>query len=123
MCPIETSDLRQKAVLWAASGRSGDGEYTVSNPVEIDVRWERVKDQIRDSQSNMIAIDSRIVVDQEVAIGSVLWLGCIDDYDSTATDNEFEQVVAVPTIPDIKNRHYRRVLEVRRLGNTLPTIA
>lgn len=123
MPPLETSCRNQKAVLWAANTLAAtDGSPTVSAATEIDVRWQDVQDQITDSQSNLVEITAKVVVNIDVVIGSVLWLGALEDFDSTLATNDFRQMVGLKKIPDIKARHFRRVLLLKRLGNTLPTI-
>ena len=121
MPSLETSCRNQKAVLWVANDLAGaDGEPTIAAATEIDVRWENVQDQITDSQSNLVEITAKVIVNVDVAIGSVLWLGSLEDIADPPVD--LSQVVGFKKTPDIKGRHFRRVLMLKRLGNTLPTI-
>ena len=75
MPPLETCRLHQKAVLWAFAGYDNYGDVTVSAAVEVDVRWETVNRESLDAQGNSISIDSVVVVDRVVAVGSIVWLG------------------------------------------------
>ena len=88
--------------------------------MEIDVRWENVQDQITDSQSNLVDISAKVVVNLGVSIGSVLWLGALDDIATPPID--LNQVVGFTKTPDVKGQYFRCVLMLKRLGNTLPTI-
>lgn len=119
--PLETSDLKQTAVLWAATGVDDYGEVELAAYVEIDVRWETGKRETIDAQGNTIAVDSTVVADREVAVGSIMFLGDYDDY-TNGTDTVF-RVVDYKEIPDVKNRQVRRVLSLMRQSNTLPALA
>ena len=118
MPAIETSDLHQKAVLWTTSGFDDYGDPTIGSPVELNVRWETGQKESLDSQGNTIALDSIAVVDQAVAVGSVMWLGALADVPSPATD--LRSVVGYSEIPDLKNREFRRTVSLMKLSNELP---
>ena len=115
----ETSHLNQKALLWAASGFDDYGASTVGSvPTEIDVRWEWGKKEGINNQGDPIAWEATVVVDQEIAIGSVMWKGKRADYSTTETKMT---VVDYREVPDIKGRRFRRIVHLARLSNTLPT--
>jgi hypothetical protein len=119
--PLETEDLLQKAVLWAASETAvdDDGNRKVSStPIEINVRWLTKKDQTTNAKGIVIGTEGTVIVEQDIAIGSILWLGEIDDV-ATPPVNLF-QTVSFDTTPDIRNFNTRRSVRVKRFGNTLP---
>lgn len=125
MPPIETDLRHQKAVLWQAVGVDSYGHYTVAEPVEVDVRWQDIAEQGIDAEGNTIELDARVVVDIDVAVGSVLWLGELEDWqelDDADTETRLSQVVQTSMIPDIKNRYRRRVLNLSKYRGKAPTV-
>jgi hypothetical protein len=127
MPPME-SDLRnQKAVLWDATGAIDDyGRPVVEAPENVWVRWELRNIQVVDRQGNLVGLDGEVVVDRKVGIGSQMWLAPDQSANSdTATeqwygtgsagdDSEVMEVVTYSDIPDIKGRHHRREVGIRR---------
>jgi len=120
MPAIEVMERNQKTVLWAYVSRDEYGSPTVSSAVEIDVRWEVTNGLLMDPLGKPVAYDAWVVVGQEVSIGSIMWLGCLDDLPTTPT-NLFT-VVGNVAIPDIKNREVFRPILLVRYSDTLPTI-
>ncbi len=120
MPAIETSGLHQKAVLWVESGFDNDGNVKVVAAVEIDVRWIEGKGDIRNAQSGSIDFDATAVIDREIAVGSIMWKGELDDYVATVVKY---QVVDYREVPDIKGRKFRRVVKLMKFGTELPTLA
>ena len=121
MGSISSSSLHQKAILWTANGYDDDGEHKVSAAVEVDVRWEEGRQETIDPQGNTIAIDAIVYINQEVAIGGVMWLGELADVPDTPTN--LKEVVSYTQIPDIKNRNTLYAVSLMKLSNELPTIA
>lgn len=119
MPALETTELNQKAVLWAADGYDDHGEPKVDAGVEIDCRWENVTREVAGPGGTPIAIEAEVVVDRDVAIGSRMWLGELDDYASTETKLF---TAAFEKTPDLKGRNYRRVVLLSRASDTLPTL-
>ncbi len=120
---LENSSRHQKAVLWAASAANGVHDYgvpKVSAKVQILVRWEERRQEAVDPDGNTIAVDIVAVVDQDIVIGSILWLGDIDDVATPPVD--LKQVVTFSKPPDIKSRNFRRVVGLIRHSNKLPTL-
>lgn len=120
----EHDNRRQKAVLWTRKGVNRQGQVTLNDPVEIMVRWKWVKREMVDRQGNTIAIDAEVVTVADVAVGSVMWLGSLDDLPGTALLPEVDAmaVVSAPTTPDIKNRFKARTLMLMRIKDTLPEL-
>lgn len=120
----EHDNRRQKAVLWTRKGVNRQGQVTLNDPVEIMVRWKWVKREMVDRQGNTIAIDAEVVTVQDVAVGSVMWLGSLDDLPGTALLPEVDAmaVVSAPTTPDIKGRFKARTLMLMRIKDTLPEL-
>jgi hypothetical protein len=123
MPPIETMDRHQTATLWEKAGDNVHGEPLVEAPEEISVRWEDRAGQARDPENNLIALDARVVLDREVAVGSILWPGELAGWTGTGTGDpeaELYQVVTLRTTPDLKARHTRRVAGLQRFRGRLP---
>jgi len=115
--------LNQKAVLWAASGTDESGSVTVSAAVEINVRWEEKQSQVLDAQGQVVAVDITVVIDQDIAVNSLLWLGAKEDLADVPVD--LKQVIGrnkVPTLRKGRTQKYRRTVGVIRYSNELPTI-
>lgn len=118
-----TRRLNQKAVYWANSGELDDfGEPTLNAGVEINVRWEEKRGELLNANDDRIATEVNVVVDREIAIGSILWKGLLEDH-VTGTSTGYKQVVAYNEIPDIKARNYRRVVTLAKHSDRLPTLA
>lgn len=113
MTRTTTRRRHQKAVLWAATGNypDWDGEPEVGAGAEIDVRWEWGKRDGLDARGNTITIEATVVVGQEIAVGSKMWLGKLADYTAGET---VLYVTNYREVPDTKGRKYRRVVSLSR---------
>ncbi len=117
---METDNLTQKAVLWAANGFDDYGEFRVDAPIEISVRWEDSRGDTVDANGNTVAYDAAVVVDRAITVGSVMWLGQLKDLTDTVTKL---RVVTYESVPDVKGRNFWRQVLLSRLSNTLPDLA
>lgn len=118
---VEVMNLLQKAVLWERSAVDRYGEPTVSDPVEIDVRWEEGLQETIDAEGTPVAASGTVDVDQDIPVGSILWLGELADLPDPVTSGLVE-VVSSDKVPDIKGRVYARSVTVRKWRASLPTI-
>jgi len=122
--PMETSDLHQLAVYWTANGYDDYGEPKIDAAVEISTRWEIGNFEALDPQGNTISVDALVVVDREIPIGSILWLGDLADLPADPANYvDLRQVVSTSYVPDVKNRATRRTVGVIRHNNEIPTTA
>lgn len=112
--------LKQKAVLWAYYDTDGNGEPRVSDPVEIDCRWEDITSQMLSENGEPVQIEAEVFVDQAIAVRSVIWKGSLEDLPSTPT--ALKEVYAYVEVPDIKGRKFDRLVLVRRFRESLPTV-
>jgi len=117
----EVSGLKQEAVLWAANGLDSHGEYKVDAAAKISVRWEDKKTEPPSPASGKVAIVAIVTVAQDVAVGSILWLGRLRDVADPPVG--LCQVVDAEKIPDLKNRHPLRLLSLSKYSNELPELA
>lgn len=122
MPAFEVMDLRQRAVLWAASGYDSYGEAKIGPPVEVAVRWLTKRRTILDAQGNTIALDAQAIVKQFVSENSLIWLGTIASWmEARPALPEVCQVKTYGQTPDIKKRNTRYELGLLRWKSTAPT--
>lgn len=122
MPAIEISCRTQKAVLWAASGSfDQDGEPTLAAATEITVRWGELRGGTLVVDGNTIEIDAMVVVAEDIAIDSVMWLGALEDVATPPVD--LMRVADRKHTLDVKGRVTRRVLSLVRHSNELPALA
>lgn len=123
MPSLEVEGLRQKAVLWPLAAYDKHGDQKVNSPVEIDARWESgLREQINDND-RPIAINATIMVDRDIAIGSLLWLGELDELPDSGSPTGLVEVVNFDKIPDTKARKFQRTVTVKKWKQDLPDIA
>lgn len=111
MAAIETAFRRQKAVLWPLSSIDGYGEATTSTPIELLVRWVDKKDRMKGPNGEDVETDAQVVVDRDIAIGSLMWLGALVDWTGSG---EVAEVVAKTSTPSLKGTRFRRIVGLRR---------
>ena len=115
------TDYPEKACLYAYSDRDDNGQLIVDAAVEIDCRWEFVQREILISPGVRSRVDAQVAVDQEIALGSILWRGSLDDLPTTPTD--LYEVVGRKEAKDMRGVETRRELLLMRYGDTLPTLS
>ncbi len=121
MVYIEFTSRRQDATLWAAGTESTEiGRKKVLANVAIKVRWEDREQDALDASGETIRVDALAVVDRDVAIGSLMWLGKRADW-STAT-GDLKEVVTFSKVPNLKGTRFRRVVGLIRYSDDLPPI-
>lgn len=126
MPSMEQMDRNQKAIYWPATSTNNHGQQIISTAAtarkELDVRWVPVKREVKAPNSRTQAIDVEIVADRALAMGSILWLGSVDDLpsDGIPTSGLFEIVLDGTTV-DLKARHTRYEYSLSRFQGVLPT--
>jgi hypothetical protein len=135
MPPIETIHRHDPVIYWPRSttayGQDDYGNETVSRTYsEIYVRWEEQRGEVRDSfTGQLVEYDVVCVVAAEIEKGSVLWKGTEEEWEDaigtagTSDDAVGDLMVVVERghIEDIKGRHVRRVLYLRRKDSRDPS--
>ncbi len=119
MPPLETDDLFEPAVYMAKSGVGRYGQVVRSAPVQIQVRWEWERRELTQADGTVVVTDAWAAVDREMQSGDTLWLGELLNWLGTGSGleedtNEVCEVVYYAEIPDLKNRHRRREVGLRR---------
>ncbi len=115
---IITRMLKQTAVWWPlasmeSSGSDYDnyGQPIVTDPVEIDVRWEDVSEEFLDKDGVVQLSRARVYVDRDVEVGGVLMLGELTDITDATTPKENEnawEIRRVEKLPNLRNTEYLR---------------
>lgn len=113
----------QTAVLWSKIGDDDYGEPLRDDPEEINVRWVQRRTASLDANGNTISLDATVVVNQEIVVGSLLWLGALSSWTGTGSAGDDTELMIVATYnetPDLKNREIRRMVGLRRFRDSLP---
>lgn len=128
MPPLETSDRWQTATLWEYVGKDRFGQPKVSStPIELDVRWNTARRLVLVPDGNKVALEAEAVVNRQIGIGSVLFLGALADWTGTGSgsageESELWEVVTYDETPDLKGRNLRREIGLKKYRDTLPTL-
>jgi hypothetical protein len=130
--PPPEMDLRfQDAVLWEAHPSPDSfGQVRVIDPVDLKVRWVPTRREIADGKGGIILLDAQAVVYQNVPVGSIMWLGTVDDWDESGLgvgtgnteDAELYIVQTFKKASDVKNIMTRYELGLQRYKQELPAI-
>lgn len=131
MPAFETMDRNQHAVLWQRKTLNGrpastrHGKPLVNTPADVMVQWDDSYTQGRDAKGNKVDADGTIFWTGPVAIGSMFWLGTIQQATSQALDAgsaiELLEVVYVNITPDLKGRVASYEYGVKRFTDQIPT--
>jgi len=120
MAEIETHGATTNFTYWEAAGKDRYSNIKVLAGVLITGRIENKKIKTSDAQGNEVSADAMLRdLDQEVVVGSIIWVGLPEVY-SSAT-NLFE-IISFTSTPDIKGRYFRRTAALIRFKDELPTI-
>lgn len=124
MPPLETSDLHQDAVLWKLISLDARGQKRLSAPESLKVRWtehEGVGVGAAGVEGGTNPIDATAVIDRLISIGSIMWQGRLEDWNSSLPQDLME-VVGRTATPDVKGRQVYRTVTLRRYKSKLPLL-
>jgi hypothetical protein len=107
-------------VLWAAAGADNYGVQQVSAAVELSVRWDQTATHAVNAQGATEGYDATVIVDREIAVGSIMALGTIESIGDTPTD--LKVVKRLQKTPDLKGRKFHYVASLQNYNDSLPTI-
>lgn len=120
---METSHLKQKATYLAANGTVDVyGKQKLSTAIEIEVRWEEKSENILEPDGTVTAVTDVVIVDRDIPVRSIMWLGSLLDFNNRATHTDLREVYKFDKTPDIKGRNFRRVCKLVRHSNQLPEV-
>lgn len=124
MPTLEQLDRYQKAVYWPYVSTDDYGEAVVGVAQELTVRWVNRRREVLDANGNTVSIDATVITDREIAIGSRMWLGSIDDLPGTGSadppTSNIMTVVAYNKTPSLLARETHHEVLLSRDTNTLP---
>ncbi len=126
MPAMEQSGRYQAAVLWPKAGQDRYSEPLRGAAVELRVRWNTTRREVIDSAGNRISLDAEVVLDRLVTVGSLFWLGTLQEFNATGSaDNgvEIMEVVSYEETFDDKGRASEKVAGLKRFRATLPASA
>jgi len=122
---LPTRSLKQTAVYWPPAGGDDydqDAPYDDfgrpvigCHPVEIKCRWEDTQEEIRRPDGSIIVSKSKVIVDQDVAMGGLLIIGTIDDLPGYTETTDLQsdlgafEIVKFVKIPTLKADQFFRV--------------
>ena len=123
MPALEIVDFIHDAVLWEITGRNSFAEPVLADPIDIRCRWIQTKKETVNAQGNTVTIDAQVYVAVDIPIGSLMWKGEVADLLGTdqTPPSDAMQVVGFPKTPDLKGRNYRRMVNLMRFGDALPS--
>lgn len=103
---------KQKAVYWAPGKNSNFGQPVVNDPVQIDCRWVDVQEEFVDAQGRTVLSKASVMVDRDVQVGGMLWLGELKNLTSqtvpTKNTNCFE-IRAFANVPNFRATEFLKV--------------
>lgn len=128
----EVSALEQDACLWPFVSCDAHGGPVVDTMVELNaqdrqgVRWKWTRSEMLDPQRNTVSVDATVIVNRDVPIDSLMWLGSAADLAGTAGPQDqwpsgLCQVKTSMWTLDVKGRVARRTLGVVRFRGNLPS--
>lgn len=112
MPALEVMDLIHDAVLWRKTGSDANNVSVFSSAEDVRVRWVNKRREITDPKGNVVATDAQVTTCETLAVGDLLWKGCIDDVAGTGSEPVPEgglmQIVTRSEAQDVKGRATRR---------------
>jgi hypothetical protein len=128
MAEPETDALEDVALLWVRTGWDAYGNPTLSDrPTEVKVKWNDTLFADADKQANRIGHDAEVVVDRHIPLGSLMWLGRLNEWpDFQASpslwpsDRQVMEVRRWKKVKDIKGRTAYAEVSLSRYRGTLP---
>lgn len=123
MPAFEYLDNVEDAVLWRKTGADEYNVSTFSAAEDIKCAWVNKRREITDARGNVVATDVQLGTCETLAVGDVLWRGCVDDIAGTGSDPAPEgglmTVVVVNDCKDLKGRITGREYSLMRFVDPL----
>jgi hypothetical protein len=107
----------QTAVYWGNPVSDEHGGFTYTNPIEIKCRWEEIMQLLTDKTGKTMDSRALVYVLQDLDIDGMLFLGTLDDLDSTQeadpttienafTIKRFEKIPGLGSTSDFLRKAY-----------------
>ena len=108
------NNLNQTAVYWGNPQNDGEGGYTYDDPVEIDCRWVEISEIKKDANGEEFMSKAEVQVKQDLVKNGILFLGDLDDLDSSQEEDPASVQDAFPIkifekVPTLKQTRYFRM--------------
>ena len=120
----EIAYLLQTALLWPFAGYDGYGQHTVGPVQELlppyhGVRWNDNRSEAMDPKGNTVSLDASVIVSKDIAIGSRMWRGTLEEWNgagtgSVSSQGDLYEVKTTSRIPDLRNSAVFRQLGLMR---------
>ena len=112
-------------VYWALVKRDAYDEPLLAAPVQIQVRWVNSASEVTAPNGTTVATSVRVVLGQDVVIGSIMYKGKLASLGSPPTPSGVDlfQVMGFDPVLDVKNRFTGRTARLARFNRTLPALA
>lgn len=121
MAAPETAGRPTDCLVWERTGTNRYGRAVFNTtPRKLTVRWNTRRSVSRDRDGRDVVYDGDVVLPCAIEDGSLLWRGCQSEYDSTATDNVYYELVSVGETLDVRGRVSMRTAKVQRYAGSLP---
>ena len=102
----------QTGVYWAFSSAGGYGGHTYTSADEISLRWSDKQELFTDPNGEQKLSAAVIHLNQDVTVGSYLYLGAESTLDSSHDNPEIisgaKRIVAFSKVPDVGGTDYTR---------------
>jgi hypothetical protein len=96
--------LRQVAVYWGVKRFDNSGRPMYEQPVEIKCRWEDIHEQFVDDQGHDHVTTAIVMVDRDLVVQGVLWLGSLEQVTSETSPFENKGAFEIKKFDKIPNR-------------------
>lgn len=112
----EMTGRYQKALMWPVIGTDRYGQVRVGAPVELRVRWDWGRKEVLGQDGSSQSADATVIVDRRIQVGSLMWLGGLNDLPGTAqmAETDIMQVITYKGVKDVKGRSEAHSVDVMR---------
>jgi len=73
----------QTAVYWGTPTPDGYGGFTFADPIEVKCRWDDKTQMVVDFKGKEVVSKAQLIVLDDLDLQGLLYLGSLDDLDST----------------------------------------
>lgn len=110
---IQTKKLKQKAAYWAKATQDGYGDYTYSEPIEINCRWSTKTEMVKNSKGEEVVSTAKVYVDRILEIEGFLSLGelTVSTPASPESDKNAYAIIRIDEVPNVNA--FEKLVNVR----------
>ncbi len=105
--------LIHKAVYWQRTGPDGHGGSEYADPIEIDCRWDEIKELIQAENGREITSNAQVLVNQDMSENDMLYFGELSELDSDQEDDPDSagayRIKSFRKIASINGRFYKKM--------------